>query len=143
MWSRWINTFLFFPSLSFHSFYCLQTLNSLATDKQRLGKCPGENILHNLILSLAPRVYHKYPLWESVRNDRILNYMDDWSEHLQTLGSIDFMFLRVHRLKTAIIGENLQLLATVILLSGLLTKFINVKNYAVATTSMLIDSKYL
>lgn len=69
--------------------------------------------------------------------------MDDWSEHLQTLGSIDFMFLRVHRLKTAIIGENLQLLATVILLSGLLTKFINVKNYAVATTSMLIDSKYL
>lgn len=132
---------LSFPSLSFHSFYCLQTLNSLATDRWRLGKCHGENILHSLTLSLVPRVYHKYPLWESVRNDRILSDTDNWCEHLLILCSIDFMFL--HRLKTAVIGENLQLLATVILLSGLLTKFIHVKSYAIAMTSMLIDSKYL
>lgn len=49
--------------------------------------------------------------------------------------------LTVLRLKAAVIGENLQLLATVILLSGLLNKFINVKNYAVALTSELTDCK--
>lgn len=63
-------------------------------------------MLHNFTLSLVPRVYHKYPLWESVRNDRILSYMDNWSEHLQTLCSIDISFLRFtdccHRGKLAI-----------------------------------------
>lgn len=129
---------LFFPRLSFHSsFYCLQALNSFSHRQLRLGKYSGENILHHLILSLSLQSI------TGICYERPIGKTGYWAIWAIGLTIYRRHVLTVHRLETVIIGESLQLPATVIQLPGLLNIFINVKNDAVTVGSILIDSKYL
>lgn len=55
--------------------------------KNILGEisCTTSPYLLSLVGQSSPTSPYKYPLWESVRNHRILSYyIESWSEHLQT-----------------------------------------------------------